>query len=222
MKKQLFFITLMLSGVALSAQVEEVGAMLSLGKQAAFVIDHPGADEKMVSNIWEDAIKQYGKIKKNKKAGEWACNQCVVPLVSTRPMDIYYKIDEGKDISTSYTFFDDGEKFIDSDNDPKSAKIITDILQTMAYDVEREVINNELKNEEDRLKDYVKDLSKLEKKNEDLHNDIEDYKEKIRKAEKEIEKNFEEQADKKMEIEKQGRIVQKVTDKLNNVGRQSF
>ena len=48
----------------------------------------------------------------------------------------------------------------------------------------------ELKDEENRLKDFEKDLSKLVKKNEDLHSDIENYKEKIIKAEKEIEKNF--------------------------------
>ena len=60
------------------------------------------------------------------------------------------------------------------------------------------------------------------KKNEDLHSDIENYKEKIIKAEKEIEKNYSEQDDKRIEIEKQGREVEKIIKKLNNVGRTSF
>lgn len=222
MKKQLFTLLLGLISCSLIAQVEEAACMVSLGKQPAFVIDHDGADKKTVNKIWEDAIKEYGKVKRNKKAEEWTCNQCLVPLVSAQPMDIYFKIEEGKNRTTTYTLFDDGQKFIDSNNAPKAAAMITEILQGMAYDVQREVIKEELEEEEDSLKDLEKDLSKLKDKNEDLHKDIEDYKEKIRKAEKEIENNLVEQADKVMEIEQQTRTVKKVTEELNNVGRKSF
>ena len=222
MKKQLLLLTFILSNIALFSQVNEEGCLMSLGKQPAYVIDHEGADKKTVMKVVENTFKDFGKLKKNKKAKEVVCEQCLAPLISSTPMNIYIKGDEGKNRYTTYIMFDDGQKFIDSSNEPAQSKVIVEILQNMAYDVQREVIKKELKDAENQLKGFEKDLSKLEKKNEDLHSDIENYKEKIIKAEKEIEKNFSEQDEKRMEIEKQGREVEKIIKKLNNVGRTSF
>ncbi len=204
--------------VSLSAQVSEQSMELSLGHQNAFVMEHPGANKKMVTKILEKAVKEYGKVKKNKKAKEWNCLQCSVPGISG-PTNVYFKVEEGKSLVTSYVFYDDGSQFISSDNSSDIASRIKQDLTYVNYDVTRAVISEELDGEEDNLKDRNKEQEKLEKNNKDLHNDIEKYKQKIKDAEKEIEKNLQEQEDKKMEIEKQKRVVEEVTDKLNNVGK---
>jgi len=200
-------------------QVTERKVALSLGEQNAFSMDYKDAEKKMVEKAIDEAIKNYGKVKRNRKADEWNCLQCQAPAVSSSPLNIYYKIEEGKGQMTSYIFFDDGTKFISSENDSDAAKAIDNINMSIKYDVQRMVIEEELKDEEKNLKSVEKDLSKLVDKNEDLHNDIEDYKKKISEAENDIVKNLQEQEDKKMEIEKQKRIVEKVTDALNSVGR---
>jgi len=202
----------------LIGQVTETMYPLSLGEQNAFVMEHKGADAKTVNKILEDAIKEYGKVKRNKKAKEWSCLQCEVPGIS-KPTNVYFKIDEGKGMTTSYTYFDDGTKFISSKNAPEIAERLKKSLKHVSYDVTRDVISEELKDEEKNLEKQNKEKEKLERKNEDLHEDIEDYRKKIAEAEKNIEKNLQEQEDKKMEIEQQARKVGDVTDRLNAVGK---
>lgn len=203
----------------LEAQISETAYSMSYGKQNAYMMDHDGADSKMVSKIIENTLKDYGKVKRNKKAKEWECIDCQIGRISSSRMNIYFKVESGKDMASSYFFFDDGEKFVSGENDPGISQSIEDFLMDINYAVEREVIGKELEGEEKIMKNLEKDLSKLEKKNQDLHDDIEEYREKINKAEKEIEKNLEEQVDKRMEITKQARVVEDVTLKLNRVGR---
>ena len=133
--------------------------------------------------------------------------------------NIYFKIEEGKGMTRSYVFFDDGTKFISSDNEPEIAQRLREGLTHVQHDVTRQVISNHLDDQENNLKDRNKELQKLEKKNKEYHEDIEKYRQKIAEAEKAIEKNLQDQEDKKIEIEKQKRVVEDVTDQLNNVGR---
>ena len=211
------FFTFIIS-VGLHAQTFESKQELSVGLQNGFALDHPGADKKQVEKALDNAVKEYGKVKRNRKANEWYCQECKIPSISSNNIGVYYKVEEGKGQTTSYLFFDDGGKFLASDNSDKQEAI--ERFNVGIYnDVQKMVIKEELKSEEDNLKDRNKELEKLEKKNKDLHNDIEDYKEKISKAEKEIEQNLQQQEDKKIEIEQQKNKVGSVTDKLNNVGR---
>jgi len=199
-------------------QIEEGSGQLSLGTQNAFIIEHDGASKKTVKKILENAIKEYGKVKYNRKAKEWNCLQCNVPGVSG-PSNVYFKVEEGRNQSTSYVYVDNGSQFINSENDEAAAARITSSLTSVMHDITRSVISKELEDEEDNLNDRNKEQEKLEKKNKDLHNDIEKYKQKIKDAEKAIERNLEEQEDKKMEIEKQSRVVEEVVTRLNNVGK---
>lgn len=208
----------LITTVCLNAQMFESKQELSVGLQNAYAMDYPDADSKMVEKALEEAIKEFGKVKRNKKAKEWYCQDCKIATISSNPMNIYYKIEEGKGQTTSYLFFDDGGKFLSSENNDAQADIER-FNMNIFHDVKRMVIGEELKQQENQLNDYQKDLEKLEKKNKDLHDDIEDYKEKIRKAEKEIEQNLQEQVDKNIEIEQQKNKVGEITEKLNNVGR---
>ena len=202
----------------LMGQITEQKAALSLGEHNCFVTVYKDAEKKMVEKAVENAIKEYGKVKRNRKANEWNCLQCKVPGMSGLT-NVYFKVEEGKGQISSYIFFDDGLQFINSENNPEASALVTKSLKYIGYDVSKQVITKELEREEDMLKDRNKEQKKLEDKNKDLHEDIEEYKRKISEAEKNIEKNLQEQEDKKMEIEKQSRVIQNVTDKLNNVGK---
>ncbi len=210
--------TLVLSIAMLSfCQAQEfftIKQQLSLGEQTAFGVDHPDAEKKMVEKTLEETFKQYGKVKRNRKAKEWVCQQCDIPGINSGPVDAYFKVEEKKGMTTSYVFIDDGTQFL---SEPTDA---IDKVNNLVYvGVKKRVINKELDNEEKVLKNYDKDLNKLEKKNKELHDDIEEYKEKIKKAEKEIEQNLQNQEDKKIEIEQQKRKVEEITERLNKVGR---
>jgi len=215
-----YFLSLlvMLFTLNIQAQVNEKSASLSLGDQNAYIMDHENADKKTVEKIVENAFKQYGKVKRNRKAKEWSCQSCEISMISTQPITVYYKVEEKKDMIRTYTFFDDGSKFLSSENDSKASEAIEKLNINIYYDVLRSVISEQLKNEEKNLKNFNKDLSKLSDKNEDLHKDIEKYRQKIKEAEKDIEENLLQQEEKKMQIAKQESLVSKVKDNLNNVG----
>jgi len=200
------------------SQVSESQKDLSFGSKNAFVIDHEGAEHKDVYKMFEKKFKEYGKVERNKKAKEWSCLQCNIPSIGSN-LNIYFKVDEGKGQVTSYTFVDNGEEFISSDSDSGMAAKVESFLTSLSHDVERETTSKVLEDDEDTLKDRTKELSKLEKKNADLHKDIENYKKKIMEAEENIEKNLQAQEDKKMEIEKQKKVVEMTTEKLNAIGR---
>ncbi len=218
MKILITLCTFLTVSLCLNAQVTERDYTLSLGSQNAFVLEHDNVNKKTVQKYLEKAVKEFGKVKRNKKADEWNCLQCDVPGLSG-PANVYFKIDEGKSQTTSYVFIDDGTQFISSENNPDLAKSFSSRLQMVGYDIERHVISEELDNEEKTLKGRNKDLEKLEKKNKDLHEDIEKYKKKITEAEADIEKNLQEQEDKKIEIEQQKKVVEQVTNKYNEVGK---
>ena len=205
--------------VSLFGQVKETKHLMSFGHQDSYMIEHDGADEKMVYKFLEDHYKKYGKVKRNKKAGEWACEGCQIGVISSSPIDVYFKVKEGKDQTTSYHFFDDGVQFLTSENNAETHAAIESFLMNVFYEVKRMVIKEELEEEEKNLKDLEKEMGKLEKKNAGLHEDIADYKRKILEAEENIEKNLEEQADKKMEIQKQTQNVSEITKRLNSVGK---
>lgn len=216
--KNLYTLLLLTFSISIFGQVTEEARTISVGKQSAFAIDHPNADKKIVEDILENTLKEYGKVKRNRKAKEWNCAECKISMISTQPLNVYYTIEEGKNQTTSYLFFDDGTKFLSSENSDR-VDAINDLNMEIFYGVKRAVIEKELEDEEDNLKDFNKDLSKLEKKETGLLDDIEDYKEKIRKAEKEIEEVLLLQEEKRMEIAKQEMNVESVKERLNKVGR---
>ena len=218
MKTLILSLFLFLS-LSITAQVSEQKFDISLGSQNAYMIDHIDAEKKMVEKVLEETFKQYGKVKRNRKAKEWSCQECKISTISTTPINVYYRIEEGKGQVTSYTFFDDGTKFVSGQNDSDASRAIEKINMDIYYGVRKAVITKELEVAEKGLKNFEKDLGKLEKKNTNLHGDIDNYKEKILQAEKDIEKNLQEQEDKRIEIEQQKKMISKITEKLNNVGR---
>lgn len=212
-------LSFLFSSLILSAQVKEGSYECSLGKQYGYLMDHFDTDKGIVEDVMENMIGEYGKVKRNRKAKEWYCNACTINKIGSAPLDIYYKVEEGKDLVTTYVFVDNGEKFISSYNDKDAAEVIEEINYKIYLEIQREKLRKQIEDMEDELKKFEKDLSKLVKKNEGLHADIENYKENIRQAEKDIEQNLNDQEDKRIEIEQQKKVISKTTDKLNQVGR---
>ena len=129
--KILNVLLLTLFTIGLNAQVFESKQELSVGLQNGIAMDYPGAEKKMVEKAVEDAIKEYGKVKRNKKAKEWYCQDCKISSISSAPLNVYYKIEEGQGQITSYLFFDNGQKFLEmGDADAKAGieRLSTDIF----------------------------------------------------------------------------------------------
>jgi len=200
-------------------EITEVSKVMSLGSKNAFVIDHPRASEKMAIKAWENYMKEYGKAKKNRKAGEYESLQSKIHLISGENLDVYFKVEKGNEQVSTFIFFDDGSEFLSSESDAEKIDGVYSFLTPYVYEVEKLVIQQDLEDEEDSLKDLGKEQSKLEKENKKMHEDIDEWKKKIAETEADIETNLQEQENKKMEILSQEEQVEKVRDKLNAVGR---
>ena len=138
----------------------------------------------------------------------------------TKTVDLYTRIDEGKGQATVYTWVDLGGAFANPQDHAQASDGSRTFMNDFWIYGRKIAVSNELASEEKVQKDLEKDLSKLEGKNQDLHEEIEKLKEKIRQAEADIEQNLRDQDDKKVSIAQQRKKVEKVVDKLNNVGKE--
>lgn len=220
--KNLFVLFLSLMTTVIFAQeVKESSEMLSLGNQPGYSVDIEGGNKKIAEKVWKQFMKDMdNKVKKNKKAKEWYSEKASLNGVNgNTPMDVYFKMEERKDMVSVFIAADRGDAFISGNTTPDEDKAMRTIVFNYAVEVMKKVTEEEIKDEEDRLKDLRKDLEKLEKKNGNYHNDIKKAEEKIREAEENIEQNLKDQETKKAEIEAQIKEVEMVTEKYNNLGK---
>jgi hypothetical protein len=216
----LFIAIFSLSIIGYGQDAIEKKVSMSLGPQTAFYVEIPGADVKMAEKTFYEFVKEYGKLKENKKAREHFMMATKIPVINgTSPLDVYAKFEEGKGMATTYVWMDMGGSFINSSDHAAQTKAFRQFMQDYFIAVRKKVVTEEIKVEEKKLSEVEKDLKKLKDKNEDFHKEIEKAKQKIAEAEKNIEKNIVDQENKVKEIEVQKSNVEKVVEKLNNLGK---
>ena len=214
-------ISLFTFGTIYGQFVKEQETTMSLGNKYSYYVEIDGLSKKDAEKAWKEYVQSFGKLKYNKKAKEYYLNGAKVPMINgTKTVDLYTRIDEGKGQATVYTWVDLGGAFANPQDHAQAADGSRTFMNDFWIYGRKIAVSNELANEEKVQKDLEKDLSKLEGKNQDLHEEIEKLKEKIRQAEADIEQNLRDQDDKKVSIAQQRKKVEKVVDKLNNVGKE--
>ena len=223
MKNKILISVLFMLGslsILFGQKIVEKKMTMSLGPQNSFFVEVDGGDKKMAEKVFETYVKPFGKIKYNRKAKESYMMGTVIPLINGgNAFDLYVKFDDGKDQSTTFIWVDINKSFVGTQKNPQISKGINQFLTDYYVEVRKEVVAEELKNEEKNLSNLEKDFKKLQDKNQDYYNDIEKAKLKILELEKDIERNFVEQDVKVLDINTQKRVVEKVTDKLNSLGK---
>ena len=215
-------LTLIFSFISLSllAQVEEGPVMMSMGEFKAFTVVLENADYKRAENVWKDYTKPYGKFDRDRKRKEFRAEAINIPSVSrSTDFSVTLKLNEQRNQTTAHVFFQDDGNYVDSSMDGELADRMRTFVEHYQYEVDRKVLEEQIKEEEKRLKNLHKDLSKLENKNNDLHKDIEKFEKKIIEAEEDIQENLKYQDDKQIEIRNQTKVVEQLTKDLNSVGK---
>ncbi len=198
-----------------TAQVREVKQQMSFGVQTGLAITIPDADSKLVEKTWKNFAKDYGKLKKNRKANEQIIQEATIPSISrTTKIDVFSSYDHNE----FSLFVDMKDGFLNSKNYPDSYKAAETLLQEFAYEVQREMTREELEKEQDALKDLDKKLANLIDDNKDYKEDIADAKEKIRQTEIKIVDNEKEQITTKSLLQTQTAKVEMVQKKLKSIG----
>ncbi|MDX1684046.1 MAG: hypothetical protein R3275_02360 [Saprospiraceae bacterium] len=214
---KLFFLSiLMLLFFSTEGQVTEQAKTMSLGTQNALIVGVPDADERTIERQWKDYLGEYGRVRRNRKAGEYYADDIKIPSISgAGTLDVYSWAKDGQLI----TFFDMGNGFLSSESHPSDYRNAVVFLNEFKYHVQRYIINEELEEQEDELDDLKDQLERLKKNNDDYHEDIEEAKEAIAEAEANIEQNVVDQKNKKKEIEGQKNVIEEIRNRLENVGK---
>ena len=212
--------------VSMSAQaVFEEDKNMSLGNKNAVYVDVEGANKKISEKAIQDILKQYGKVKKNKKAKEHYCEAIVIPSIGGgQPLDVFVKIDELNNQTRLYMWVYDGNDFISSLNNEEALGGAESILKDYYVTARRGAIQLEVDYEEDQLKDREKELKKMESTNTSMHKDIAKWEKEIAERNQKIEdmklaieQNLVDQENKRGEIEAQRGVITSTVDRMNSV-----
>ncbi len=198
------------------AQVSENKLQMSLGVQNSLAVRIPDAKSNLIEKIWKKYTKDYGKLTKNRKADEQILQATTIPSINgANQMDVYVIIED----NGITAFFDLKNGFLNSTDHPNEYKGANEFLQQFSYEVQREMVKEELENQQDELKKLNRKMADLVKDNKDYHQDIEEGKAKILKAENNIITNVKDQELTKTLIGTQTKTVETVQMKLNNIGK---
>lgn len=222
MKKSILFtFVFALAFLTGQAQMESYtkDVSMSLGTLPALVVDLNDIPSKKATEYWTSYTKEYGKLKKNKKAGELYSEDVRIPLITPTEIDLFSKIEDLQNSSRVYMWVDLGGAFLSSDQDPAVFKNAKKFVDDFAVYAEKLHVEELLKTAEKDLKGLEKDYKGLGKDKESFEKNIEKAKETIAKMERNLEENAVSQENKLTEIEDQKNLLIKIQERLAAVGK---
>lgn len=200
--------------------ISEDERSMSTGVNNAFIIELD-AEDKLVTKLWKDYIKDYkGKSKKVKKSKEWCAEGCKLPgMNGSKPVSAYSRTESIGTRSEHIVWFDlgEGRGYLSTREHKSQAKEGDKLLKGFATYVKKEQTKMELANEEKLLKQMEKDLDKLLRQNEGFHKDIEKAEQAIITAKENIENNLLEQESTNEMITAQKEAVEAVKKRLSEI-----
>ncbi len=222
MKNKSFLILLcsFLFSITANAQwnvVRETTRVMSFGSRPCFRMEFSDTDIKSIEKIWRDFAKKNFNAKLKKSKGEWTATKLSAAFMGDQPFAIYSTIEEEGNKSSLNVWVDAGTYFLNSRDNRGRADEMMRSLQQCYFDIRREAVSGDLKDEENKLKDLENTQKKLVRDNETLRKDIESWKSKIQKAEQDLVNNVQSQEANLVDQDAQRRAVEEVNKRLKNV-----
>ncbi|MFT6320104.1 MAG: hypothetical protein ACJAT4_001026 [Granulosicoccus sp.] len=217
----LFIFMTLLTTIGFS-QMEEITESKETMKEGTFnaiVVELLNADDKVALNVWKSFIKGYGaKAKKVKKSKEYLASGAIIGgLNNSENVDVYAKVQEKGDDSELIVWIQMGEFYVSSGSFPSDYTAAVKMLEGYVIEVAKELVNNDIEDEEKKMKRMEKEMDKLKKKNTGYHRDIEKAKDTIARAEGNIEENERAQKEQTSIIESQQKALQALKEKLSEM-----
>ena len=216
-----FLVLLVFAGSeAITAQVTSQRMAMSRGNNDAMILELPTADEKLVSNLWSDWLKENYKVKTKKvkkTKNELQSLNFSIPGVSTGgKVDMYSSIRTSGGGSEVMVWIATTDGYMSPELGSTRYVEAEKMLMRFALAVSRAQIELEIKDQEKALKDLEKDLEKMRKDKENFEKDIVDAERAIQEARDNIDKNLGDQENKGSEIEAQIEKIEATKRKLKD------
>jgi hypothetical protein len=207
---------------SLSAQwgiVRETERSMSFGNRSCFRVEFSNIEPNVVLDTWKEFVRKTfdAKVKKDRKGDEYIASEARADYITLERFTIYAQVEKNGATTALNVWFDLGNYFLSSRENPESARETADVLRQFYYDTRRNAIAEELKAAENQLKTMESQLKKLERDNEALYKSIEDYKARIKKAEEDILKNTQSQEAQIVNMGAQQRRVEEIKGRMRNV-----
>jgi len=183
----------------------------------------PDVSPKEALKLWKDYFKEYGKLKRNKKAKEYYSTGVKInQIYEVSKIDVFNRFEERGNSTIMTIWVDLGMAFVTSSDYPSEYRGVVQVLEEFSLQTKEYVVGKEMKDAEEDLVKFEKKLEKLEKSNLKLHEKISDYHEKIVEAEGNIEENKKEKLKTKMDIDNQISVLKEIQFKLESIRKESF
>jgi|AntRauTorckE5430_2_1112549.scaffolds.fasta_scaffold00088_11 DNA repair exonuclease SbcCD ATPase subunit len=201
-----FLVLLVFAGnEAITAQVTSQRMAMSRGNNDAIILELPTADEKLVSNLWSDWLKDNYEVKTKrvkKTKNEMQSLNFSIPGVSTGgKVDLYSSVRTSGGGSELMIWIATTDGYMSPELGSSRYIEAEKMLMRFALAVSRDQIEMEIADQEKELRHLEKELEKLRKEKENFEKDIADAKRAIQEAKGNIEKNLDDQENKGSEIE---------------------
>lgn len=221
MKNLVLFVTVIFFNLQfVSGQIKEGQNNMSLGVQNSLETVLEGVTVNEAVKLWTDHMKQYGSVKRNKKADEYFTTGVKIGQISqSSKVDVYARFTERGSNSTMLIWVDLGTAFIGSKENPKEYDGLMDFMKDFKLQATKFAIQKELDQTDKDLKKMQKELEGLYKDNQKMHDDIKKAEERIAKAKEDIKTNLKDQEGKKLEIDKQMELLKSTQKKMDALGK---
>jgi hypothetical protein len=203
-----------------SMAVMEAQEYMNQGTHNALVVEIEGADARVAEKVWADFVKDnYGtRVKKVKRSEDHIAEGANVGIVGAGTgVNLYSRAEDRGRSAKFMVWMDVGNDYLSSGSYPTWYTTAENMMYEYKLEVKRELVREELKEEEKNLKKLQNDLKRLQSLQERYHKIIEDSYERIQKAESDIAQNDGEQQGMVQEIEQQMMLIQQVMNKLNSI-----
>lgn len=213
----MFFISCF--SIAGYSQFEYQALTMSEGIHEAVLFNINQVDSRTVEKLWDDFIDEFGgKTRRKRREGEYQTEGAsIVQLTGTKPVNVFFKAEEFGDNSRASVWFKTDGAFLEFSSNPGMQKQVETLLADFKHSIKVHLANEQMEQEEKKLKDLERELGKLERLKERYEKEIERAKKTIEDNEQNIEENQVLQEAKTTEIEAQKQIVEKVLQMLNDL-----
>ncbi len=206
--------------VGAQGQVVERSAEMSKGVRNALVLEIPGVNEDLVSDLWKDYMKDFyrEKPKWQRRDKEWLSDDADIAGIGRgNTVDVYAKTEQKDDNAFIYLWIDMGGAFLSAREHGEEYTEAEKLLTRFGLEVARAKVKIELEEQENMLKDLNRDLERLATDKERYEREIQRAKETIAKAEKDIEDNIQAQEEMAARIKAQEGVIKSVQKRLNDL-----
>ena len=211
--KKLIALCLAFAALPIFAQVTVDEKNVDLdGRKNGMVIYVPFGTKDEVEKSLKNEMKSW---KGNFKGGKiMSVDDGKLKILTENTFDAWGKVEENSDGGCDVSIaIDLGGAMLSSKDHPGEYKAMETRMRQFAIDTAKDVVGDEVKEEEKILTDKEKELEDLEKDKENMEKEIEDWKKKIEENEKKIEENKSLPENKKGEIDEQKNKVIEVEKK---------